>query len=643
MNMYAKNVKSIEPLFREGRNHFLMRLAEENSTNAKALTARGVGFAVDVALSSCSGTTDKSFSSLCAIARSEEKFRRAWLTKRSRVCPVCISSGCGEGTIGWEIRYADACAIHGVWLVDTCSCKAPLNVLRYQLRHCCQCNRKLGSLKTSLAPNAVVQLSKLLVEKATEECELRKLQGKATRPEDLPLNHLQHLVAIVGMYGDPNAPLRRSGTQHVEELGESWQVTSLAAEVLQDWPNGFRKLLDWLRTSNDDGSTFTLGHRFGRLYQRLYHGPASLHFGFVHTELERYLCEHWPAIYARANGRFAKAGTASSWILATEAQRILKVSPSVLNDLIIRGLVIAERRLTATGRVRIMVLNDSVQTLRNSGECDSVDLSTAAEELGLSDDRLRSAIGLLIPKAWKTSSGYWQIPRVELKKLLALADNVPVVSSVDFKKNISVSGALKLMHISDDALAWLVTEVRSRGGFVVVRARHRDLKGIGSWVLDRSILISATKQQEPKSWTRETEASLTLLELAQRWGMKQEAIYDLVKIKALNADRKRRYDGHWVRLVKESEIEEFERSHLPARELARLAGVYPSVMVSKLRILGVQPKYGSLNKCRQYFYERASELADALRHWGVQLNLEKHRFSGTNLTEGRHCWPSAPR
>ena len=156
MNKYAKNVKSIEPLFREGRNHFLMRLAEANSTNAKALTARGVGFAVDVALASFSGTTDKNFSSLCAIARSEEKFRRAWLTKRSRVCPVCISSGCGEGTIGWEIRYADACAIHGVWLVDTCSCKAPLNVLRYQLRHCCQCNRKLGSLKTSLDRKSVV-------------------------------------------------------------------------------------------------------------------------------------------------------------------------------------------------------------------------------------------------------------------------------------------------------------------------------------------------------------------------------------------------------------------------------------------------------------------------------------------------------
>jgi hypothetical protein len=619
MNKYAKNVKSIPPHYREARKLFLMRLAEANGTTVTTALLAGIGYGVDVAKSSSSRAADKNFSSLCAIARSEEKYRRAWLTKRSRVCPICVKAATWDGSIGWEIRYADACTTHGVWLVDTCSCNQPLKVLRSRAGYCCHCNRKLGSVKTSLAPDSVVQLSKLLVDKAAGEHQAQGEAQEVSAPTDLPLDQLQNLVAVLGMYGDPNAPLRRSGSQHVEEMNESWRVTSLAAEVLQDWPHGFRKLLDWLRASNDDGTSFKLGHRFGRLYHRLYHGPSSEHFKFVHVALERYLAEHWPAIFNRANGRFTQAGIAKSWILATEAQRLLKVSPSVLNDLVIRGLLVAERRLTATGRVRIMLLSEAVHALRNSGNCDTVDLGTAAEELGLADDRLRSAMRLLFPNAWKSSSGYWQIPRHDFKKLLELGIHAPVVSKVDFKRDITVSGALKLMHISDDALAWLVAEVRADQGFVVVKGRHAGLRGIGSWILDREILVKASIKQEPKSWKRETETSLTLKQLAYRWEMKQEAVYDLVRLKAVNAEKKRRYDGHWVRMVKRSEIEHFERIFVPARDLARTAATSPIAIVSKLRILGVQPKYGGLNRSRQYFYERTADLAHAMRAWGVQL------------------------
>src|SRR5690349_12237279 len=103
MNKYAKNVKSIPPHYREARKLFLMRLAEANGTSVMTLSLAGVGFGVDVAKSSSSRAADQNFSSLCAIARSEEKYRRAWLTKRARVCPVCVRTGSWDGSIGWEI------------------------------------------------------------------------------------------------------------------------------------------------------------------------------------------------------------------------------------------------------------------------------------------------------------------------------------------------------------------------------------------------------------------------------------------------------------------------------------------------------------------------------------------------------------
>jgi hypothetical protein len=90
MNKYAKNVKSIPPHYREARKLFLMRLAEANGTTVTTALLAGIGYGVDVAKSSSSRAADKNFSSLCAIARSEEKYRRAWLTKRSRVCPICV-------------------------------------------------------------------------------------------------------------------------------------------------------------------------------------------------------------------------------------------------------------------------------------------------------------------------------------------------------------------------------------------------------------------------------------------------------------------------------------------------------------------------------------------------------------------------
>ena len=178
------------------------------------------------------------------------------------------------------------------------------------------------------------------------------------------LINYKHLIAIIGLYGDPNAPPRRSGTRNIERLEDSWAVTSLAAEVITDWPRGFRRLLDWLRTCNDDGSTLQLGHRFGRLYHSLYQAAGTGYFHFVHAALEEYLTEHWPAVFARANGRFCRlsqekkldAGEGS----ASEAFRVAYlVKRSHHSRSVDRGSA-----RYCDGRVRMMVQTDSVNALK---------------------------------------------------------------------------------------------------------------------------------------------------------------------------------------------------------------------------------------------------------------------------------------
>jgi hypothetical protein len=622
MNERAKSIRGVHPAFREGRKHFLMRVAEANAIPAHELIRNGAGYGVDLARPGGRSPWWRNLQQLSAIAENEEKFPRAWLIKSGRVCPLCIAANAGESSIGWETRYADACTVHGVWLVDKCICGVNLRPLRHRLDRCCDCGRKLGSLTTAPAPDAVVKLSKLLVDKACSRDDGSDFALGRSAPDLLPLDQLQTLIAIIGLYGDPNAPPRRSGTRNIERLEDSWAVTSLAAEVITDWPRGFRRLLDWLRMCNEDGSTLQLGHSFGRLYHSLYQVAGTGYFHFVHAALEEYLAEHWPAVFTRANGRFASAAKEKSWMLAKEAQEKLSVSPTLLNDLIIRGLLIVDRRVTATGRVRMMVQTDSVTALVNSGASRGVDLTTAATRLGLGERRLRAIVTRLIPNAWRTSSGQWQIPSKDLEALLTRTASAPVYPIIEFSKQTSISAALKFLHLTDEALLWIVKSVDVKGDEQLLLGRHEQMRGIGSWIVDRALIVKALKETAAKPTDLPEAATVSLGVLPGRWHMHPEVIYDLARLNAFRTLKARRGDGIWNRVVPVEEVSRFETSHISARQIAMTASMSPNRLVGRLKLAGIHPKYGPEDKCRQIFFARTPELQAALDALGIRCQLE---------------------
>jgi hypothetical protein len=622
MNERAKSIRGVHPEFREGRKHFLMRVAEANAISAPELVKSGGGYGVDLARPGGESPWWKNLQQLSAIVENEEKFPRAWLTKSGRVCPLCIAANAGESSIGWETRYADACTVHGVWLVDRCACGAYLQPLRHRLDRCCDCSRKLGSLTTAPAPDAVIKLSKLLVEKACSRDDASDFALGRSAPDLLPLDQLQTLIAIIGLYGDPNAPPRRSGTRTIERLEDSWAVTSLAAEVITDWPRGFRRLLDWLRTCNDDGSTLQLGHRFGRLYHSLYQAAGTGYFHFVHAALEEYLTEHWPAVFARANGRFSGAAKEKGWMLAKEAQKKLSVSPTLLNDLIIRGLLIADRRVTATGRVRMMVQTDSVNALANSGAARGVDLTVAASKLGLGERRLRSIVTRLIPRAWKTSSGQWQIPFEDLDALLTRTSDAQVHPIVEFSKHTTLSAALKFLHLTDEGLLWIVKAVVENKEGQSLLGRHESLRGIGSWIVDRALIVQALRETAEEQPIQPEAATIRLGMLPGRWHMHPQVIHDLARLKAFETTKAKREDGIWNRVVRLEEVAKFEQAHISARQIAMCASMLPKSIVGKLRLAGIRPKYGPEGKCRQIFFARSPELQTTLDALGIRCQLD---------------------
>lgn len=631
MNQYAKNIRVIDPLYREGRRHFLMRAAQIHKVSAADLVANGIGHGGGLARHRPRMSVDENFNSHATLAKNEEKFSRAWLTKHARVCPLCVSSDQGKYSIGWEIRYADACVVHGVWLVEKCTCGELLRPLRRRLGYCCHCDRKLGSVQTSAAPKSVVWLSRLLINAACHEG-----PGDDSLPapfENLSLADLQTLVAVIGLYGDPNAPLRRSGTRHVERMDESWHITSLAAEVLSKWPNGFRAILEWLRKANDDGSTLRLGHRLGRLYHCLTQLTSSSQFQFVHDALEEYLREMWPGMYVRANGRFSER-RATQWMPAREGRRRLKVSATVLDDLIARGQLVAECRITATGRKRIMLEASTVLALEKSGSVLGLDLSAAADALGLGESRFRGLIEKLCPNAWKTSGGQWQVPARDIDRYRGVCHRLPVLKTLQFAEHTTIAAALKYLHLSDVALLWIVKTVVSSSDEPILHGRHARLNGLGSWIIDRKLVVRALREtavEDPHN--EDSKSALSTEQIAKRWKIKPQVVYQLLKLGELRWTA-RKMDGHWRKWVALKEVKQFEMSFVTARRIAMASGRTSYGVILQLRCVGVEPAFGAERDCRQVFYRRGPVLSDGLTRCGLEYRqtLDGRRVESTQQT-----------
>lgn len=88
-----------------------------------------------------------------------------WIVRWARFCPHCLRAR-ETWHVGWEILFADACALCGSWLVDTCGeCGQRISWRRPSLLWC-GCGDLLASQSTRPAPDAVARLSRALVSAA---------------------------------------------------------------------------------------------------------------------------------------------------------------------------------------------------------------------------------------------------------------------------------------------------------------------------------------------------------------------------------------------------------------------------------------------------------------------------------------------
>lgn len=530
-----------------------------------------------------------------------------WIHRLCRWCPQCLHTGdVSYGRIGWEIRFADACAACGHWLVDRCSsCGDQVSWARSS--YCtCRCGGSLNIEISSEAPLALVRLSRALELRA-----LKMLSDDVPMFDALKLHQCLQVVRWLGCYGG-RVPQRVRQKLFASDLLEvSWPITTLAAEVLIDWPKGFHKLLSDLRAEAGTFDGGSLSRSFRGFYRVLYTNFRGPEFAWLREAFEDYVAEHWNGSMARRNHRtYEQAVEKMEWIPASLAARHIGISPAALQRLSGQDLVDLHSYETATGRKFSKVRKASIAHLIRSGLNETFTLTEAAKALGLKKSRLQSLIGSICPQAFKLQpTNVWMIPKSWLEQFLDWIQQLPVHDEASVTSEWVTLDWLFRYEIPTNKAAGLLINAIRDGSVTALRTKFTT--ELGDVMVCRSVFRSLFGPT-----TAEDAGYISLMDAATLMRVKQEVVYSLVRSKLLFVELRRigRRPSLWVT---RDELQRFETTFIFGRDLAKSLATSSRSLMTKLNDLGVSPVSGpGIDGCRQLVFRR-SDIAG----YGLCANL----------------------
>lgn len=524
----------------------------------------------------------------------------SWIVRWARFCPRCL--GAREAWhAGWEVLFADACALCGNWLVDTCGkCAQRISWRRLELQGC-DCGELLACQPTSAAPEAVAKLSRALASAAMgrDILEPAVVQG-------LTLAQLLRLVRLLGAYGTSEGQRTPQKVLAIDRLEISWPIVCVAAEVLCTWPQGFSMLLDRLKTfSRERGSRKFVGV-FGGFYAALYAGFSHPAFDFLRRAFENYVAANWTGAFARRNTRLATSVMDSmSWIPANRAQDMLGVSRTRLNALVAEGKLKGELRLSAKGRKFLVVNKTDVAAIQPMVR-DVVPLGDAARKLGLKAGRLLAMLPLLCPEARQQAArgSRWDIPLAWIERWTRLLAAAAPLSDPT-RDMVTLRQVLRYWPWTNGQLARFLVDVQSDRLLPIGRSANPD--DLGGLLFMKEMLrawFAATFRA-----TQGEETEMTVPQAAAWLDVKQEVAYALVRAGLLETTA-RQTGRRRQRCVSVDSLMRFHGLYVFARDVARQLGCSPKAAATRLAERGMSPMAGpALNGCRQLLFERAGVMA----------------------------------
>lgn len=586
----------------EGPRGYLLRLAEANCMSLAELEQLGVQYQPAV-LSRHRLLPDPAVdpdlhSQVGQIADRVRHKGRIWNFRHARFCPHCLAED-PTWRASWEILFHDVCPRHGVWLVDQCgSCGQAVSWQRDSLLRC-QCGSDLREERAFAAPEHPRQLSAIL--------EARLLGGHEDAVPapliGLDVEQVQRLIRYLGGYLDPASGSKPLKLRNAGRMEISWPVTSLAAEILYQWPVAFHDSLNRLQEAAA-GKKVGLHGLFKQAYFYLYKGLKESAFVPVREAFDAWVVAYARTGVSKRNRRLVETLLENvTWIPGNVAARKLGVSPARIRHLVQEGVLEGQASLSTTGRRFLVVRNDGLAAVSQHIAAE-MDMTSAMAALGLGKVRMRQLLKLLFPTARRVTgrvSMPWAIPRGEVEQLLAIGVGLPVVT-IPEENQWSVAHALQFWNLGAEEVVALVEAVKA--GKLNPVALDSSARGIGRWVFEINQLKSwrLSLQHTPSDW-------LSIPDTVIAMNSRQDVIYWLVNNHFLHAERLPKLKGIGFR-VHRSEIEAFRAHYVFATEFAGQLKVSSRKLRQLLAERNIHPISGNgIDQCRQLFYARAEHLA----------------------------------
>jgi hypothetical protein len=604
------------PYRTEGPRGYLLRLAIENQLRISDLANHGILYEPDVleanGLMPHEELDPELYRHVRRIADVWVNRKQVWNHQHARFCPLCLAED-PHWRAGWELYFHDTCPEHGVWLIDQCaSCGTHVRWNRpFMVR--CECGSDLRAEIARACPENAAKLSAILLAKLRNE-EPVACPEPFTR---LDLQQSQQLIRFFGISLLPGAGRKPLKIRQSGAMATSWNLTSIASEILADWPASFHHVLDQIQKDAGERKGLALNTAFGWTYQYLYRGLKGGAFDSVRQAFEEWLTASWKGSFAKRNKRLMKEIMPRlKWMPAKEVRDVLGISMVRLDRLIREGVLVGEEFITKTGRRFCMVRRDQLEFAKQK-MADGFDLKSAGAALGLTKRRMLTILKLLFPNATKpveAPTAPWYVPRSDVEVYIEMAEHLPRVAIPD-------EGCVALNHILR-YWSWSAMDIvglleAAKRGELVPLARVDGARGVSGLIFD---------EQPLKVWHERKNRGLgewmTVVQFAKSYSLKQEVAYQLVWNGFVEAERLPTvHAGGWQ--ISRSSIGKFYKDYVFATELADRLGMVSIVVRRLLEERSILPVSGpGADGAKKLLYRRTPEIEQFVRDYTDQVGGE---------------------
>lgn len=537
----------------------------------------------------------------------------------NRVCPKCLVTFKYIDSI-WDFRFASACPIHGVYLLDECrECGEPLSWNRAAIDYC-DCGASLTKVKVRKANNWLLYYNSKIWHSCGRDVPDFEIPGAPDKfLSGLSIKYLCQIYSLMSLHGNIELkPAVRS-----RRLSETIFGMRNMHALFSDWPFGLYKYLDRCKNAKKGSKAEGLQQVFGSFYIQLYKIQSRTVNKFIIDAFELYLKSNWVGIVDHKYRRLSQSFK-NDFTVNTFARKELGISQDSFNRMIDIGLfkgVVKKPR--QSGRIYTILTKSEVEKFAEVVS-HIINKKKTCSLMGISDRQftILAEQGKINPiiRSGQLGSLEWWVDEREIHELINRIIMVVPCRQVG-PDGIPFSRVCQA-HLTNIHLLPILLDDILTGKVPVAGVKHDKLTEKYSGGHDPIKLSDLYFYHEDivrfRARVRNMQTDIySISEAAKFIGVKQEVMYHLVNkgFIASHSDKDRFRKG---RIVLLKDIIAFEYRYIAQTSLTD-SDRSPSAVKQMLAEWGIFPAIGGeTDNCRQIFYNR-----DRIPKWLMPFDCDE--------------------